>query len=154
VVPEADAKLQGGAVSVDAVAGGQPDRHADLPPELRERRQPGAHPAAADQPQQHDQREPGQQLAGDHRLRRQPAALARIIAALDVSNATDVEVIPLRTRWRPTSRPWCSGWSTPRRAPRPPRGQAQGQADTAFRTTVIAEPRSNSLIVRAPTRRG
>jgi general secretion pathway protein D len=26
----------------------------------------------------------------------------------------------------------------------------QGQADTAFRTTVIAEPRSNSLLVRAP----
>jgi general secretion pathway protein D len=30
-----------------------------------------------------------------------------------------------------------------------PAAAAQGQADTSFRTTVIAEPRSNSLIVRA-----
>jgi hypothetical protein len=36
--------------------------------------QPGADPAPADQPQQHHQREPRQQLAGHHRLRRQPAA--------------------------------------------------------------------------------
>ena len=73
VVPEADAKLQGGTVSVGAPGGRQPDRDADLPAELRAGRQPGADPAAADQPQQHHQRQPRQQLAGDHRLRRQPA---------------------------------------------------------------------------------
>ena len=74
VVPEADAKLQGGAVSVGTPATGNADRHSDLPPQLRIGGQPGADPSAPDQPQQHHQREPRQQLAGDHRLRRQPAA--------------------------------------------------------------------------------
>jgi hypothetical protein len=51
VVPEADAKLQGGTVSVHLAAARerQPDRHADLPAQLRDGQQPGAHPAAADQ---------------------------------------------------------------------------------------------------------
>ena len=38
VVPEADAKLQGGTVSVGRPAGRQPDRDPDLPAQLRERR--------------------------------------------------------------------------------------------------------------------
>ena len=47
---------------------------ADLSPDARERQQPGADPAPADQPQQHHQRQPRHQRAGHHRLRRQPAA--------------------------------------------------------------------------------
>jgi hypothetical protein len=53
--------------------------------------------------------------------------IGRIIAALDVSNATDVEVIRCRTRWRRTSRRWCSGWSTRRRRRRPAAGAGPGR---------------------------
>ena len=98
VVPEADAKLQAGTVSRRARRPARrPDRHADLPPQLRERQQPGAGAAAADQPQQHDQRQSRQQLAGDHRLRRQPAAHRHASSRRwTCPNATDVEVIPLQ----------------------------------------------------------
>ena len=49
VVPEADAKLQAGTVSVDGVvAPRRPGHHPDLPPQPREREQPGAGAAAAD----------------------------------------------------------------------------------------------------------
>jgi general secretion pathway protein D len=34
-------------------------------------------------------------------------------------------------------------------AAQPPRRRAQGQSDTSFKTTLIAEPRSNALILRA-----
>jgi general secretion pathway protein D len=73
--------------------------------------------------------------------------IGRIISALDVSNATDVEVIPLKNALAADLAPVVqrlvdTGGATPAAA-------AQGQADTSFRTTVIAEPRSNTLIVRA-----
>ena len=80
--------------------------------------------------------------------------LARIIAALDVPNASDVEVIPLQhalaTDLAPLVQRLVDGGGTGA----PARG-GQGQADTSFRTTLLAEPRSNSLIVRAanPARR-
>ena len=75
VVPEADAKLQTGTVSV-----GDVNMRGDqiitqifrLNHENPNNLVAGAAPA--DQPQQHHQRQPGQQLAGHHRLRRQPAA--------------------------------------------------------------------------------
>ena len=74
--------------------------------------------------------------------------IGRIISALDVSNATDVEVLPLRNALAVDLAPVVqrlvdSGGTQPVAA------AAQGQADTSFRTTVIPEGRSNSLIVRA-----
>jgi general secretion pathway protein D len=75
--------------------------------------------------------------------------LGRIIAALDVSNATDVEVIPLRYALASDLAPLvarlveASGSTTPGTAGQP------GQADTSYRTAVVAEPRSNALIARA-----
>ena len=75
VVPEADAKLQTGTVSVGDV-GARGDQIITqifrLNHENANNLVAGAAPA--DQPEQHDQRQPGQQLAGHHRLRRQPAA--------------------------------------------------------------------------------
>ena len=72
--------------------------------------------------------------------------IARIIAALDVSNATDVEVMDLKHAIAVDLAPLVtrllesSGLA----------GAAPGaSADGGFRTTVIAEPRSNSLLVRA-----
>ena len=71
--------------------------------------------------------------------------LGRIISAMDMPNATDVEVLPLEhalasdlavlvTRLIQTGAP---------------SGAGQGQVDTSFRTVVLPEPRSNTLIVRA-----
>lgn len=75
--------------------------------------------------------------------------LARIIAALDVANATGVEIIRLKHGIAGDlalmlQRLIDSGASA---------GTA-GQADALFKTTVLAETRTNSLIVRAanPTR--
>jgi general secretion pathway protein D len=71
--------------------------------------------------------------------------IARIIAASDVSNGTDVEVINLQHAIASDLAPLVlrlvdSGT---------PGAAAQGQTDNSFRTTLIAEPRSNSLILRA-----
>ncbi|MBX9831721.1 MAG: type II secretion system secretin GspD, partial [Burkholderiaceae bacterium] len=77
--------------------------------------------------------------------------LARIVAAMDVSNASDVEVIPLRNALAADLAPLVArlidGGNGAGSAGTP--AAAPGQADTAFKTTLIAEPRSNSLILRA-----
>jgi general secretion pathway protein D len=70
--------------------------------------------------------------------------LSRIITAMDVANATDVEVIPLQHAIASDLAPLVLrllGAST---------GAAPaGVADTSFKTTLVAEPRSNALIARA-----
>jgi general secretion pathway protein D len=75
--------------------------------------------------------------------------LGRIIAALDVANATGVEVIRLQHGIAGELAPMvqrlidsgaAAGAGTP---------AAQGQTDTGFRTTVLPEVRTNSLIIRA-----
>jgi general secretion pathway protein D len=70
--------------------------------------------------------------------------MSKIIAALDVSNATGLEVFPLRHALASDLAPLLirlsdSGGAAP----------AAGQADTAFRTSILVEPRSNAIIVRA-----
>ncbi|MCF8159581.1 MAG: type II secretion system secretin GspD [Polaromonas sp.] len=70
--------------------------------------------------------------------------MGRIIAAMDVANATDVEVIVLQHAIASDLAPLVlrllgsSGSASP-----------AGQVDTSFKTTLIAEPRSNALILRA-----
>jgi general secretion pathway protein D len=69
--------------------------------------------------------------------------LARIVAALDVPNATDLDVIPLKNASAPDLAPLVlrlleSGGTG-----------AAGQGDASYKTTILAEPRSNALIVRA-----
>jgi len=75
--------------------------------------------------------------------------LARIIASLDVPNASDIEVIPLKhsiaTDLVPLVTRLVEGGAATGGAP----GAAPGTADASFRTTLLAEPRSNSLILRA-----
>ena len=73
--------------------------------------------------------------------------LGRIIAALDVSNATDVEIIPLKHAIASDLAPLVLRLID---APTGGPGAAAGQAaDASFRTTLVAEPRSNALILRA-----
>ena len=74
--------------------------------------------------------------------------IARIIAASDLPTATDVEIIPLKHALASDLAPLVlrlvdSGSAAAGAAAAP------GQSDTAVKTTVIAEPRSNALIVRS-----
>ena len=70
--------------------------------------------------------------------------IGRIIAAMDVANATDVEVLPLKHAIASDLAPLVLRLIESAAGP-----AAAAQADTSFKTTVVAEPRSNSLILRA-----
>ena len=154
VVPEADAKLQGGSVSVvqgsagSAPAGGQIvtqifklnfENAANLVPVLR--------PLIS--PNNTINVNPGNNSLVITDYADNLQRLARIVAAMDVSNASDVEVIPLQNAIASDLAPLVArlleGGGGGSAAP----AAAQGQADTSFKTTLIAEPRSNSLILRA-----
>ncbi len=154
VVPEADAKLQTGAVSVtqgssgSAPAGGQMvtqifklnfENANNLVPVLR--------PLIS--PNNTINVNPGNNSLVITDYADNLQRLARIIAAMDVSNATDLEVIPLQHALASDLAPLVArlieGTGSTGAAP----AAAQGQTDTAFKTTLLAEPRSNALIVRA-----
>ena len=70
--------------------------------------------------------------------------MASIIAAMDVSNATDVEVLPLKHAIAADLAPLVLRLVDASGAPAP-----GGQPDTSFKTLLVAEPRSNALILRA-----
>ena len=79
--------------------------------------------------------------------------ISRIIASTDVSNATDVEVVPLRHAMASdmvalVNRLMEGGSATVGGAPQAV-AAAAGQSDTSFRTSILAEPRSNSVLIRA-----
>jgi general secretion pathway protein D len=146
IVPEADAKLQGGAVfDSTMVAGNQISTQIfKLNFENANNLLPILRPLIS--PNNTINVNPGNNSLvitdyGDN-LRR----MAQIIAAMDVSNAADVEVISLNHAIAVDLAPLVlrllesgSGVAT---AP-------GGLADGSFKTTLIAEPRSNTLILRA-----
>ena len=76
--------------------------------------------------------------------------IARIVAALDVSNATDVEVFPLQHALAsdlvPVLQRLLEGEATMAAA-----GGNAPAATATYRTTLLAEPRSNAVVVRAAT---
>ena len=73
--------------------------------------------------------------------------LGRIIAAMDVSNATDIEILPLKHAIASDLAPLVLRLIE---ATAGSVGAVPGQAgDSSFRTILVAEPRSNSLILRA-----
>ena len=146
IVPEADAKLQGGAVfDSTLVAGNQISTQIfKLNFENANNLLPILRPLIS--PNNTINVNPGNNSLvitdyGDN-LRR----IAQIIAAMDVSNGTDVEVINLKHAIAVDLAPLVlrllesgGGVTT---AP-------GGLADGTFKTTLIAEPRSNTLILRA-----
>ncbi len=75
--------------------------------------------------------------------------LARIVAALDVPNASDIEVIPLRHSVATDLAPLVIRLLEGGTGTGPAAGAAPGTADASFRTTLLAEPRANTLILRA-----
>ena len=152
VVPEADAKLQGGSVSVSqggatgGPAGGQIvtqifklnfENAANLVPVLR--------PLIS--PNNTINVNPGNNSLVITDYADNLQRLARIVAAMDVSNASDVEVIPLKNAVAADLAPLVARLIDGGSAAAP--AAAQGQSDTSFKTTLIAEPRSNALILRA-----
>ena len=146
IVPEADAKLQGGAVFDSTMVSGNQistqifklnfENANNLLPILR--------PLIS--PNNTINVNPGNNSLvitdyGDN-LRR----MAQIIAAMDVSNATDVEIINLKHAIAMDLAPLVQ------RLLESGGGMAAapgGLADGSFKTTLIAEPRSNTLILRA-----
>jgi general secretion pathway protein D len=146
VVPEADAKLQSGTVSAGAVpaASGQIITQIfRLNHETANNLVPVLRPLIS--PNNTINVNPGNNslIVTDYADNLQ--RIGTIIAALDVANATGVEIIrlqyaiatdlaPLVTRLIESGTAGVAG---------------QGQADTSFKTTLLAEPRSNSLILRA-----
>lgn len=146
VVPEADAKLQGGTVSVLEPGAGSTVGNQLVTQIIRLRFENANNLVAVLRPLISPNNpinvNPGTNalVITDYadNLRR----LAQIIAALDVPNATDLEIIPLKNASAPDLAPLVlrlleSSAGTP------------GQADGGFKTTIMAEPRSNALIVRA-----
>jgi general secretion pathway protein D len=151
VVPEADAKLQGGSVSVSggtaptqAPAGNQiVTQIFKLNYETANNLVPVLRPLIS--PNNTINVNPGNNSLVITDYADNLQRMARIIAALDVSNATDVDVLTLKYAVATDLAPLVSRLIESGAAP----AAGQGQADTSFKTTVIAEPRSNSLIVRA-----
>ena len=147
VVPEAEAKLQGGQVAVEGgVAGNQivtqifrlsHENAGNLVPVLR--------PLIS--PNNTINVNPGTNSLVITDYADNLQRLARIIAALDVASATDVEVINLHNAMAVDLAPVVQRLVEAAGAAGGAAGQ--GQVDTMVRTTVVAEPRSNSLIVRA-----
>ncbi|MGI9150204.1 MAG: type II secretion system secretin GspD [Limnohabitans sp.] len=74
--------------------------------------------------------------------------MARIIATLDVSNASDVEVIQLKHAIAVDLAPLVLRLIESGSAAPAPTG-TPGQTGSEYKTTLLAEPRSNALIVRA-----
>ena len=79
--------------------------------------------------------------------------ISRIIASTDISNATEVEVIPLRHAVAAdmvalVNRLLEGGGAMAGAVPTAA-GATAGQSDNSFRTSILAEPRSNSVLIRA-----
>ncbi|MDB5931909.1 MAG: ral secretion pathway protein, partial [Polaromonas sp.] len=145
IVPEADAKLQGGSVSTNVPAsGGQiATTIFKLSHENANNLLPILRPLIS--PNNTINVNPGNNSLIITDYADNLTRLGRIISALDVANATDVELIPVRyasvTDMAPLiTRLLESGGGA---------GGVVGTTEASYRTTVIAEPRSNSLIVRA-----
>jgi general secretion pathway protein D len=154
VVPEADAKLQGGPVSIsEGGDGGVPHGNQIVTQIFRLNHEsannmvPVLRPLIS--PNNTINANPGTNslVITDYadNLRR----LARVIAAMDVSNATDVEVIPLRHAVASDLAPLVARLVEPSGGGSGSTTPVAGQsANTSYRTTLMAEPRSNALVVR------
>ncbi len=146
IVPEADAKLQGGSVTTSEarVGGNQISTQIfRLNYETANNLVPILRPLIS--PNNTINVNPGNNslIITDYADNLQ--RLSRIIATLDVANATDLEIITLQHAVAADLAPLLVRLSEGGSAP----GAAAGQADTAFKTTILPEPRSNSIIIRA-----
>ena len=148
VVPEADAKLQSGGVSAGAVPASNGQiltQIFQLNHESANNLVPILRPLIS--PNNTVNVNPGTNALVITDYADNLQRLGRIIAALDVANATGVEVVPLKHALAsdvvPMLQRLLDTGAASSGAP------AAGQSDATFKTMVMAEARSNSLIVRA-----
>lgn len=154
VVPEADAKLQSNAVTTttpttSSVSGNQIITQVfKLNYESANNMLPVLRPLIA--PNNTINVNPGNNSLVITDYAENMRRLARIIAALDVPNASDIDVIQLKhsvaTDMVPLVTRLLEGGASTGGAVA---GAAPGTADASFRTTLLADPRGNSIIVRA-----
>ncbi|MCJ0764934.1 type II secretion system secretin GspD [Variovorax terrae] len=150
VVPEADAKLQGGPVNAGPVTQGGSlivTQIFKLNYETANNLVPVLRPLIS--PNNTINVNPGNNSLVITDYADNLQRLARIIAALDVSSASDVEVIPLKNAIASDLVPLVQRLIESGAAGAGAAAAGQGQSDTSFKTTVVAESRSNSLILRA-----
>ena len=152
IVPEADAKLQGGGVEEITGAGsshgpGQIVTHIfKLNFEQANNLVPVLRPLIS--PNNTINVNPGNNslIVTDYADNLQ--RIARIIATLDVANASDVEVIALKHAVAIDLAPLVQRLIDPGNAG-VAAGATPGQTGQEYRTTLLADPRSNTLILRA-----
>ena len=155
VVPEAEAKLQGGPVNTgNTLAGGgqvatqifrlNHENANHLVPVLRPLISPNTTINVT----------PGSNALVITDYADNLQRLGRIVAALDVANATGVDVIRLQHGIASDMAPMVQRLVDTSTAPMP--AGAPGPSDGGYRTTVLADVRANALIVRAanPARLG
>lgn len=79
--------------------------------------------------------------------------IGKIIAALDISDASDIEIIPLHyaiaSELVPLLNRLVGGDNSPTAAAAQASGAGQGGSGQGFRSTILADVRSNAIIVRA-----
>ena len=158
VVPEADAKLQAGGVTVTQGSSGTAPGNGQIATQIfklnfenANNLVPVLRPLIS--PNNTINVNPGNNSLvitdyGDNLQR-----IARIIAAMDVSNASDVEIIPLQhaiaNELVPLLQRLVDGSGAAAGTATGATPAVQGQSDNSYRTTMLAEPRSNAIIVRA-----
>ncbi len=147
VVPEADAKLQGGSVSIAPATSSSGNQIVTqifrLNYETANNLVPILRPLIS--PNNTINVNPGNNSLVITDYADNLQRMARIVAALDLPSAGDLEIIPLKHAVAADLVPLLvrlidSGGVA---------AAAQGQADNSFKTAIVAEPRSNSVIVRA-----
>jgi general secretion pathway protein D len=141
IVPEADAKMQGGSVAVGAALGASNQivtQIFKLTHEAANNLLPVLRPLIP--PNNAITVNPGNNSLVITDYADNLQRLARIIAALDIANASELEIIPLKNALATDLVPLLVRLLEPA-------GTAPG--DTSYRTTLLAEPRGNSLILRA-----
>ncbi len=148
VVPEADAKLQGGKVQTEPASGAGNSQIVTqifrLSYESANNLVPILRPLIS--PNNTINVNPGNNSLVITDYADNLQRMGRIIAALDVTNATDVEVLPLKHAIASDLAPLIVRLIESGSTGAAP---AAGQADTSYKTTVVAESRSNTLVVRA-----
>ncbi len=146
VVPEAEAKLQGGAVNAGEVrAGGN-----QILTQIFRLNHENANNLVAVlrpliSPNNTINVNPGNNSLVITDYADNLQRISKIIAALDISNATDLEIIPLKHALASDLVPLLLRLSDTGNSA----SAVPGQAGSSLRASILAEPRSNAVIVRA-----
>ena len=149
ILPEAEAKLQGGQVAV--VPAGTAPNNAQVMTQIFKLTHENANNLVAVlrpliSPNNTINVTPGSNALVITDYADNLQRLGRIIASLDVANATDVEVIPLQ---HAIANDVVALLNRLVDSNTGAAAAGQGQTDTGYKTTILAESRSNAIIVRS-----